>query len=105
MNEAGFVINFTLKHADPADTISSTAKGSIDIDNFEEMAQEIARWFTRPYTTCEITDVSLVKETNQKATYKYKCMVCGKPNNYWWMYCQEHEAQCDREMDEADDPS
>lgn len=32
---------------------------------------------------------------------RYTCSVCGEPNNYWWLYCQEHENQVDREMDEA----
>lgn len=31
--------------------------------------------------------------------YEYKCIVCGKPNNYWWMYCKEHELQCLRDME------
>lgn len=30
---------------------------------------------------------------------KYICSVCGKPNNYWWLYCEKHENQVDREME------
>lgn len=38
---------------------------------------------------------------NEAKKFKYVCSICGKPNNYWIYYCEEHEAQCDREMDEA----
>jgi len=57
------------------------------------------RWMNR--VESELRSMPSYSKRQIEVKEVYICIVCGAPNTYWWMYCQEHEAQCDREMDEA----